>query len=99
MEKLQKLLSGSSVDMEPVSRFEKKMQKRGSVSTVNIEIVGSLSEAFLMNPHEYLPWLTRSCSDLKSSKTLCFLVLMQSFSMSKNSMCLYCLIECSLVVF
>ncbi|XP_021285623.1 uncharacterized protein At3g06530 isoform X2 [Herrania umbratica] len=82
---LQKLLSGSSADVEPVSRFEKKMQKRGSISTVNIEIVGSLSEAFLMNPHEYLPWLTRSCSDLKSSKTLCLLVLMQSFSMSKNN--------------
>ncbi|XVF08520.1 hypothetical protein REPUB_Repub07fG0010000 [Reevesia pubescens] len=80
-----KLLSGSSVDVEAVSKFEKKMQKRGSVSTVNMEIVRSLSEAFLMHPIEYMPWLTRSCCDFKSSKTLFFLVLMQSFSISKNN--------------
>ncbi|XWS60132.1 hypothetical protein CRYUN_Cryun07bG0008200 [Craigia yunnanensis] len=80
-----KLLSKSSVDVEAVSRFEKKMQKHGSVSTVNMEIVRSLSEAFLIHPNEYLPWLTRSCSDFKSSKTLFFLVLMQSVSMSKNN--------------
>ncbi|XP_022736219.1 uncharacterized protein At3g06530 isoform X2 [Durio zibethinus] len=80
-----KLLSGSSVGEEAVSRFEKKMQKRGNTSTVNVEIVRSLSEEFLRHPNEYMPWLTESCSDLKSSKTLFFLVLMQSFSMSKNN--------------
>ncbi|XP_022736221.1 uncharacterized protein At3g06530 isoform X4 [Durio zibethinus] len=84
-EALQKLLSGSSVGEEAVSRFEKKMQKRGNTSTVNVEIVRSLSEEFLRHPNEYMPWLTESCSDLKSSKTLFFLVLMQSFSMSKNN--------------
>ncbi|XP_052489322.1 uncharacterized protein At3g06530 isoform X2 [Gossypium raimondii] len=77
-----KLLSGSSVDVEAVGRFEKKMQKRGTVSTVNMEIVRFLSEEFLMQPTEYMPWLTRSCDNFKSSKTLLFLVLMQSFSMS-----------------
>ncbi|XP_012466889.1 uncharacterized protein At3g06530 isoform X1 [Gossypium raimondii] len=81
-EVLQKLLSGSSVDVEAVGRFEKKMQKRGTVSTVNMEIVRFLSEEFLMQPTEYMPWLTRSCDNFKSSKTLLFLVLMQSFSMS-----------------
>ncbi|MBA0547976.1 hypothetical protein Golob_019103, partial [Gossypium lobatum] len=83
--KLQKLLSGSSVDVEAVGRFEKKMQKRGTVSTVNMKIVRFLSEEFLMQPTEYLPWLTRSCDNFKSSKTLLFLVLMQSFSMSINN--------------
>ena len=93
MEKLQKLLSESSVDVEAVSRFEKKMKKRGSMSTVNMEIVRSLSEAFLMHPNEYMPWLARSCNDFKSSKTLFFLVLMQSVSMSKSSMFLNFFIE------
>ncbi|TYG60252.1 hypothetical protein ES288_D07G053400v1 [Gossypium darwinii] len=79
-----KLLSGSSVDVEAVGRFEKKMQKRGTVSTVNMEIVRFLSEEFLMQPTDYMPWLTRSCNNFKSSKTLLFLVLMQSFSMSIN---------------
>ncbi|MBA0732095.1 hypothetical protein Gogos_016206 [Gossypium gossypioides] len=82
---LQKLLSGSSVDVEAVGRFEKKMRKRGTVSTVNMEIVRFLSEEFLMQPTEYMPWLTRSCDSFKSSKTLLFLVLMQSFSMSINN--------------
>lgn len=93
MEKLQKLLSESSDDVGAVSRFEKKMQKRGSVSTVNMEIVRSLSDEFLMQPNEYMPWLSKSCCDIKSSKTLFFLVLMQSVSMSKNSMFLNCCIE------
>ncbi|GMI76636.1 hypothetical protein like AT3G06530 [Hibiscus trionum] len=84
-EVLQKLLSGSSVDAEAVSRFEKKMQKRGRLSTVNMEIVRSLSEEFLMQPNEYMPWLIRSCNSFKSSKTLLFLVLLQSFSMSIKS--------------
>ncbi|KAK8586579.1 hypothetical protein V6N13_010167 [Hibiscus sabdariffa] len=84
-EVMQKLLSGSSVDSEAIGRFEKKMQKRGSVSTVNMEIVRSLSEEFLMQPNEYMPWLIRSCNSFKSSKTLLFLVLMQSFSMSIKS--------------
>ncbi|GMJ01001.1 hypothetical protein like AT3G06530 [Hibiscus trionum] len=80
-----KLLLGSSVDAEAFGRFEKKMQKRGSVSTVNMEIVKSLSEVFLMQPNEYMPWLTRSCNSFKSSKTLFLLVLMQSFSLSIKS--------------
>ncbi|KAK8344000.1 hypothetical protein V6Z12_A07G051700 [Gossypium hirsutum] len=84
-EVLQKLLSGSSVDAEAVGRFEKKMQKRGTVYTVNMEIVRSLAEEFLMQPTEYMPWLTRSCDNFKSSKTLLFLVLMQSFSMLINN--------------
>ncbi|OMO94842.1 hypothetical protein CCACVL1_05773 [Corchorus capsularis] len=77
--------TGSSDDLEAVSRYEKKKHKRGNISTVNMEIVKSLSEAFLMQPHDYMPWLTRSCSDFKSSKTLFFLVLLQSFSMLENN--------------
>ncbi|XVF49416.1 hypothetical protein PTKIN_Ptkin04bG0010100 [Pterospermum kingtungense] len=88
-----KVLSESSDDVDAVSRFEKKMQKRGSVSTVNMEIVRSLSEAFLMQPDEYMPWLTKSSSDIKSSKTLFFLVLMQSVSMSKNDGKIFVLFE------
>ncbi|XVE56436.1 hypothetical protein DITRI_Ditri04bG0009000 [Diplodiscus trichospermus] len=80
-----KLLSEASAEVEAVSRFEKKMQKRGNVSKVTMEIVRSLSEAFLMHPNEYMPWLTRSCSDFKSSKTLFYLILMQSVSMSRNN--------------
>ncbi|XWS47705.1 hypothetical protein CRYUN_Cryun13aG0007100 [Craigia yunnanensis] len=67
-----KLLSESSVDVEAVSRFERKMKKRGSMSAVNMEIVRSLSEEFLMHPNEYMPWLARSCNDFRSSKTLLF---------------------------
>ncbi|GLT39857.1 hypothetical protein SLA2020_140240 [Shorea laevis] len=65
-------------------RYEKKNQKRGSISTINMDIVSSLAETFSQDPDEYIPWFTSNCSDYKS-KTLFFLVMMQSFSLSQNT--------------
>lgn len=64
------------------------MQKSepGSLSSINMEIVSSLAETFLKHPDEYLSLLTESCSNFKLSKTLFFMVLMQSLQMQNSSM-------------
>lgn len=81
-----KLLAGrlSSADKETISRYEKKIQKRGGISSLNLGTVNSLAETLLQHPDEYIPWLASSCSDYESSKTLFFLIMMQSFSLSEN---------------
>ncbi|KAF5743615.1 hypothetical protein HS088_TW08G00200 [Tripterygium wilfordii] len=66
-----------------VSIEEMKLQPE-RVSSINMETVGILAETFLLHPDEYLPWFIKSCNDLASSKTLFYLVLMQSFILQKS---------------
>lgn len=63
-----------------------KMQKlqHENISVVNMKIVSSLAETFTMHPDEHTSWLIESCNDFSLSKTLLFLVVMQSFLNSKN---------------
>ncbi|KAG5249529.1 U3 small nucleolar RNA-associated protein and NUC211 domain-containing [Salix suchowensis] len=60
-----------------------KLQKEG-ISLINMKIVNGLAETLSVHPGEYMPWLVDSSSDCTVSKTLLFLVLMQSFLRVKN---------------
>ncbi|KAH9678613.1 hypothetical protein KPL71_025786 [Citrus sinensis] len=63
---------------------KRKKSEPGSLSSINMEIVSSLAETFLKHPDEYLSLLTESCSNFKLSKTLFFMVLMQSLQMQNS---------------
>ncbi|KAF2311685.1 hypothetical protein GH714_025935 [Hevea brasiliensis] len=58
--------------------------QRENISVVNMKIVSSLAETLTMHPDEYASWLIKSQNDFSSSKTLFFLVVMQSFLNSKK---------------
>lgn len=60
------------------------------ISSINMKIVNGLAETLSVHPGEYMPWLVDSSSDCTFSKTLLFLVLMQSFLRVKNSKFLLC---------
>ncbi|XP_031392129.1 uncharacterized protein At3g06530 isoform X2 [Punica granatum] len=62
---------------------EKKLEP-GSISKMNQKIVDSMAVTFFMHPQESLPWLVKSSGDFMLSRTLFFLVLMQSFAISKR---------------
>ncbi|XP_050225155.1 uncharacterized protein At3g06530 isoform X2 [Mercurialis annua] len=55
-----------------------------NISAVNIKIISSLAETFSMYPDDYTSWFTKSFNDSSLSKTLFFLVVMQSFINAKN---------------
>ena len=57
---------------------------REHISSINMDIVRGLAEIFSMHPVEYMPWLIECCNYSESSKTLFFLVMMQSFILQKN---------------
>ncbi|XP_044468232.1 uncharacterized protein At3g06530-like [Mangifera indica] len=61
-----------------------KKSEPGTISSTNMDIVSSLAKTFSKNPDEYLSLLAESCRDFKLSKTLFFLVLMQSLLMKNN---------------
>lgn len=61
-----------------------KTLDREHISSINMDIVRGLAEIFSMRPVEYMPWLIECCNYSESSKTLFFLVMMQSFILQKN---------------
>ncbi|KAA8539764.1 hypothetical protein F0562_026456 [Nyssa sinensis] len=61
---------------------EKKWE-HGRITSINLDIISGLAETFSMSPEEYMPWLLECCNVFKQSKTLFFLVLLQSFMMPK----------------
>ncbi|KAL6311451.1 hypothetical protein AAG906_005381 [Vitis piasezkii] len=61
-----------------------KTLDREHISSINMDIVRGLAEIFSMRPVEYMPWLIECCNYSESSKTLFFLVMMQSFIIQKN---------------
>ena len=63
-----------------------QMVQPGSISSINLDAITCLAERFLMHPEKHIAYVTENCRDFESSKTLLFLVLMQSFLMQKNSM-------------
>lgn len=63
---------------------KRKKSEPGSLSSINMEIVSSLAETFLKHPDEFLSLVTESCSNFKLSKTLFFMVLMQSLLMQNK---------------
>lgn len=62
------------------------MQKleRGRISSINMENISWLAETFSKKPDEYVPWLVECGSVSELSKTMFFLVLLQSFVMPKT---------------
>ncbi|KAL1565211.1 hypothetical protein AAHA92_07455 [Salvia divinorum] len=57
--------------------LEKKLDP-GKISLVNTENISKLAKTFSLRPDEYLPWLVTCCNSHKVSKTLFFLILLQS---------------------
>ncbi|CAH8356699.1 unnamed protein product [Eruca vesicaria subsp. sativa] len=58
---------------------------RESLSALNMDVVNKLVEAFVMNPGDVIQWLTHSCQEAPLSKTLFFVLLMQSLHKMNSS--------------
>ncbi|CAK7335892.1 unnamed protein product [Dovyalis caffra] len=71
-------------DLAGVSIEETKLPHE-VISSINMKVVNSLAETLSRHPGEYLSWLVDSSSDCTVSKTLFFLVLMQSFLRLNNT--------------
>ncbi|XP_020540628.2 uncharacterized protein At3g06530 isoform X2 [Jatropha curcas] len=54
------------------------------ISAVNMKLISSLAETFTMQPDEHISWIIESCNDFSLSKTVFFLVVMESFLNQKN---------------
>ncbi|XP_056866577.1 uncharacterized protein At3g06530 isoform X3 [Raphanus sativus] len=67
------------------NKLQKGLLIRESVSALNMNIVDQLAEAFMMHPGEVIQWLTASCQDAPLSKTLFFVLLMQSLHKMNSS--------------
>ncbi|XP_059627802.1 uncharacterized protein At3g06530 [Cornus florida] len=61
----------------------KEKWEHGHITSINMDTISRLAETFLMCPEEYMPWLVECCEFLELSKTLFFLVLLQSFMAPK----------------
>ncbi|KAK4436389.1 hypothetical protein Salat_0802600 [Sesamum alatum] len=61
---------------------EKKLDL-GRISSINVENINKLAEIFSLSPEEYMPWLVKCCESHELSRTLFFLVLLQSLKMLK----------------
>jgi U3 small nucleolar RNA-associated protein 10 len=83
----QNLAGASSAEM---------MLQPGTLSSINMKTVTSLAETFIMHPEEYMAWLIKIIEDFELSKTLFFLMLMQSFMM-QNSMFSIFTFNCELI--
>ncbi|KAK3026432.1 hypothetical protein RJ639_041444 [Escallonia herrerae] len=60
-----------------------KTLDHGRISAVNMDNISGLADTFSMHPDKYLPWLLDCCNFLGLSKTVFFLILLQSFMSPK----------------
>ncbi|KFK38114.1 hypothetical protein AALP_AA3G071300 [Arabis alpina] len=74
------LESCSSIKLTEQERnnLQKGLLIRESVSALNMDIINKLVDTFMMHPGDFIQWLTDSCQDAPLSKTLFFMLLMQS---------------------
>ncbi|CAN7010076.1 unnamed protein product [Brassica rapa subsp. trilocularis] len=70
---------------QELNKLQKGLLIRESVSALNMNIVDQLAEAFLMHPGDIIQWLNNSCQDAPLSKTLFYLLLMQSLHKMNSS--------------
>ncbi|KAF8044357.1 hypothetical protein BT93_A2372 [Corymbia citriodora subsp. variegata] len=56
----------------------------GSISSANLRMVDTLADLFSKQPREFLPFLIQNSNEFMMSKTLFFLVLMQSIEMKRK---------------
>nr|XP_011470044.1 PREDICTED: uncharacterized protein At3g06530 isoform X2 [Fragaria vesca subsp. vesca] len=57
----------------------------GSLSSINMATITSLASRFLLHPEKSMPWLVQSSNEFELSKTLFFLVMMQTVLIEKES--------------
>lgn len=57
--------------------------KHEDITSINMDTISGLADTFSMHPEEYVPWLVECCNASDLSKTLFFLVLLQSFTRLK----------------
>ncbi|KAG7581498.1 BP28 C-terminal domain [Arabidopsis suecica] len=67
------------------NKLQKGLLIRESVSTLNMDIINKLVDAFMMHPADYIQWLTVSCRDFTLSKTLFYMLLMHSLQKMNSS--------------
>ncbi|CAL9219862.1 unnamed protein product [Arabidopsis halleri] len=67
------------------NKLQKGLLIRESVSTLNMDIINKLMDAFMMHPADYIQWLTVSCRDFTLSKTLFYMLLMHSLQKMNSS--------------
>ncbi|KAL9235552.1 hypothetical protein vseg_010302 [Gypsophila vaccaria] len=74
-------------DMVSASDLEKDLQEKEGkewYSAVNMSVVRSLVNVLSTDSEKYVPWLIKCCSESDLSKTLFFMILMESFVTQKN---------------
>ncbi|XP_077219422.1 ARM repeat superfamily protein isoform X2 [Tasmannia lanceolata] len=69
---------------EHLSTMCAKKVKPSRVTSFNMKTVGALAENFLAHPEEYMPWLIECCNTFQLSKTLFFMIILQSFMIKKE---------------
>ncbi|KAI4332818.1 hypothetical protein L6164_017696 [Bauhinia variegata] len=57
----------------------------GSLSSINLKTINNMADNFMLHPEDHLAWFVDNCSDLELSKTVFFLVLLQSLLLKRNS--------------
>ncbi|KAL0382271.1 UNVERIFIED_CONTAM: hypothetical protein Scaly_0514400 [Sesamum calycinum] len=68
---------------------EKKLDL-GRISSINVENISKLAEIFSLSPVEYMAWLVKCCDSHELSRTLFFLVLLQSLKVLKMGVGQFC---------
>ncbi|KAF3543800.1 hypothetical protein DY000_02003729 [Brassica cretica] len=79
------LCSNIKLTEKELNKLQKGLFIRESVSALNMNIVDQLAEAFLMHPGDIIQWLNTSCQNAPLSKTLVYLLLMQSLHEMNSS--------------
>ncbi|KAF5193642.1 U3 small nucleolar rna-associated protein [Thalictrum thalictroides] len=76
--------SNISNSVELISTMKEKKVEPSFSSSVNMKTIGVFAEAFSEHPEEYMTWLIECAKNFELSKTLFFLVLLQSFVSKKE---------------
>ncbi|XP_048446393.1 LOW QUALITY PROTEIN: uncharacterized protein At3g06530-like [Pyrus x bretschneideri] len=56
----------------------------GRLSSINMDTITGLASRFSLHPEEFMPWLINSANAFESSRTLFFLVMLQTLLIQKN---------------
>ncbi|KAK7300089.1 hypothetical protein RJT34_10922 [Clitoria ternatea] len=76
-----------------VSSSEGVSAVSGSLSSFNLKTINNMAENFMVHHEDHIAWFVESCSDLEQSKTLFFLVLLQSLLINSNGVDISALFE------
>ncbi|XP_010536553.1 PREDICTED: uncharacterized protein At3g06530 [Tarenaya hassleriana] len=65
-------------------KLQKGLLIRENLSSLNMDIISKLAKMFMMRPGDHMKWITDSCRDCPMSKTLFFMLLIQSVHMMNS---------------